>query len=123
MLERYFIKPDTIDRIRGSWIGGPIERYVEWLAEQGYAPRNVYRRVPLLMRFGEFARNRGAKEWDDLPSHVAHFVDAWIQEHGKNCKNERDRKRVGSFARNPVQQMLSLVVPGYRAIGRSRYTQ
>ena len=28
MLERYFVKPVTVDRIRASWIGGPIERYV-----------------------------------------------------------------------------------------------
>lgn len=29
MLENYFVKPDTIDAIRASWIGGPIEQYVE----------------------------------------------------------------------------------------------
>ena len=29
MLERYFIRPDTIDRIHASWIAEPIERYVE----------------------------------------------------------------------------------------------
>ena len=37
MLERYFLKPETIDRLRASWIGGPIEQYVQWLNEQGYA--------------------------------------------------------------------------------------
>jgi len=31
MLERYFLKPDTVDRLRASWIGEPIERYVQWL--------------------------------------------------------------------------------------------
>ena len=33
MLETYFVKPQTVDGIRGSWIGGEIERYVGWLAE------------------------------------------------------------------------------------------
>ena len=33
MLERYFVKPTTADRIRASWIGSEIEQYVEWLAE------------------------------------------------------------------------------------------
>src|SRR3981081_3467082 len=28
MLNRYFIRPATADRIRASWIGGAIERYV-----------------------------------------------------------------------------------------------
>jgi hypothetical protein len=31
MLERYFIRPETVDRIRSSWIGGAIEQYVTWL--------------------------------------------------------------------------------------------
>ena len=43
MLERYFVKPSTVDRIRGSWLAPEIERYVEWMALQGYAIRNVYR--------------------------------------------------------------------------------
>ncbi len=39
MLEHYFSKPDTIDRIPSSWIGKPIEQYVVWLSENGYATR------------------------------------------------------------------------------------
>ena len=42
MLERYFIRPATVDRIRASWIGDAIERYVTWLSGNGYAPRNVF---------------------------------------------------------------------------------
>ena len=49
MLERYYLKPETIDRIRATWLGEPIERYVAWLTEQGYAARSVCRRVPMLM--------------------------------------------------------------------------
>lgn len=71
MLERYFLKPQTLDRIRGSWLGESLERYVTWLADQGYAARNIYRRVPLLMQFGEFAREHGATSLEDLPAHVA----------------------------------------------------
>ena len=37
MLETYFVKPQTVDRIRACWIGAEIERYVGWLAEQGYS--------------------------------------------------------------------------------------
>ena len=39
MLERYFVKPDTLDRLRASWIGEPIAQYVTWLHEHGYAAR------------------------------------------------------------------------------------
>src|ERR1700730_12578668 len=61
MLERYFVKPVTVDRIRASWIGERIERYVGWLSEHGYASRNVFRRVPILVQFGAFAAARGAR--------------------------------------------------------------
>ena len=60
MLEHYFLKPDTVDRIRQSWIGEPIERYVTWLHEHHYSARNVYRRVPLLCAtLVSLPRNKG----------------------------------------------------------------
>jgi integrase/recombinase XerD len=31
MLEHYFVKPSTIDKIRASWLGFQIESYVEWI--------------------------------------------------------------------------------------------
>jgi hypothetical protein len=48
MLEHYFVKPSTIDKIRGSWLGSQIERYVKWMEVHGYARPTVLCRVPLL---------------------------------------------------------------------------
>ena len=31
MFENYYVRPVTIDRIRGSWIAPAIEQYVGWL--------------------------------------------------------------------------------------------
>ena len=70
MLERYFVKPATIDRIRGSWLAPEIERYVEWMASQGYALRNFYRRVPILCRFAEFAKLHRATDAKSAAAHV-----------------------------------------------------
>ena len=78
MLNRYFIRPTTVDRIRASWIGEAIERYVVWLAEQNYAARNVSFRVPVLVRFGEFARRSGANNLDELPAHIEPFIEDWL---------------------------------------------
>ncbi len=61
MLNQYFIRPTTVDRIRASWIGDAIERYVAWLGEQKYAARNVFTRVPILLRFGDLHREPGQK--------------------------------------------------------------
>ena len=42
MREHYFVQPETIDRVRSSWIGEAIERYVAWLSDESYA---AYRKV------------------------------------------------------------------------------
>ena len=111
MLERYFIQPKTVDRYRSSWIGEPIEKYVEWLASEGYAARNVFSRVPILWHFGEFARARGASTWQELPDHLDAFVEHWVRERGSNHKSESARRRAGLEARNPAEQMLRLLLP------------
>jgi len=121
MLERYFLRPQTVDRYRASWIGGAIEKYVEWLAAEGYAARNVFARVPILWRFGEFARARGAGGWEDLPGHVDAFIDHWVRERGANRKTEAARQKAGFEARNPIEQMLRLVVPDFAGRGKARW--
>lgn len=118
MLEHYFLKPETVDRIRTSWISDPIERYVQWLSENGYATRNVFRRVPILRKFGEFSQQQGAKDFADLPAFVEPFVSRWVRDHGSHY---RDIPRwVQHEARTPVEQMLTLILPGFKGKGRSR---
>jgi hypothetical protein len=120
MLERYFVRPDTIDRVRSSWIGGPIKRYVEWLTEHGYTSQTILRRVPLLMQFGAFARQHGAMKWEELVGYIEEFALHWVKKHGRGCKTDQARKKVEEEARNPVEQMLSLVIPDFKDKGRSR---
>ena len=52
MLEEYFMKPATVDRFRGSWIGAEIETYGAWLVDQGYGTKSIWRRVPIAFAFG-----------------------------------------------------------------------
>ena len=118
MIDQYYIKPQTRDRIRASWLGEPIQCYVTWLHDQGYAARNVFRRVPILMHFAEFAQASGAKTCAELPHHVPAFVQQWVRERGNHARDERARRSVGSTARNPIEQMLRLVLPGFAGSGR-----
>jgi len=53
MLENYYFRPATVDRIRTSWIAPAIEQYVNWLTERHYTSRSVLHRVPVLFSFGE----------------------------------------------------------------------
>ena len=119
MLEDYFVKPNTVDRIRASWIGPQIEQYVTWLADRGYGARCVWRRVPLLVAFGEFARLQGARSLADLPGHVDAFV-------AKRAGESRDARRgigqtLAKDIRGPVEQLLELVVAGFEGTGRPHH--
>ncbi|MCL4517069.1 MAG: site-specific integrase [Firmicutes bacterium] len=111
MLELYYVCPDSWDRVRASWIGGPIEKYVEWLTENRYTATTVLKRVPILMEFGEFTRRQGATTIEELSGHIEGFAQYWLQKHGQGCKTEKARHAVLGEARRPVMQMLVLVMP------------
>jgi integrase/recombinase XerD len=110
MLEEYFVKPRTVDRIRGSWIGPQIEQYVTWLAGQGYGTRCVLRRVPLVTAFGEFAAANGARQLADLPEHVSAFVSMRVSQSRDARRAQGDT--LAKDIRGPVEQMLTIVLPG-----------
>jgi integrase/recombinase XerD len=111
MLETYFVKPQTVDRIRACWIGAEIECYAGWLSEQGYRTRTVLRHVQALVAFGEFARRRGASVPADLPAHVDGFVAMRVAafRRGGDAATE---------VRGPVEQMLAVILPGFERTGR-----
>ena len=111
MLERYFIRPTTVDRIRNAWLGEPIEQYVTWLHENSYAARCVFSRVPLLSQFGIYAQNHGATSWEQLPNYIDGFVAGWVQNHSRWCRNAADRRCVENAARNPIVQFLRVILP------------
>jgi integrase/recombinase XerD len=118
-LEQYFVKPSTIDRFRGSWIAAEIETYVDWMAGRGYSAKSIWRRVPIGFAFGEFAWERGAHAIGDLPTHVEAFVAARVAVHHATGSTRPMAKEV----RGPVEQMLSVVVPGYEPTGRPHHHQ
>jgi site-specific recombinase XerD len=121
MLERYFVKPSTVDRIRGSWIAPAIEDYVAWIAEHGYAARVVHSRVPMLVTFGEFARDRGAKTLADLPVHIDAFIAHRVAERASLRADGRPGPTLAKDLRGPIEQMLGVALPGFVATGRRQH--
>jgi integrase/recombinase XerD len=113
MLETYFVKSQTVDRIRACWIGAEIERYAGWLAERGYSPRTVRRHVQALVAFGAFARRCGASALADLPAHVDDFVAMRVAAY-------RRGRDAATEVRGPVEQMLTVVLPGFERTGRTQ---
>jgi integrase/recombinase XerD len=119
MLETYFAKPETVERIRASWIGSEVERYVGWMADEGYDVRSIWRRVPRAVAFGEFARQRGAREVADLPAYVDAYVAERVSRHRGHRKNGSTAQQVAKEVRGPIEQMLRIVVPGFKGAGRA----
>jgi hypothetical protein len=120
MLEQYFVKPATVDRIRGSWIGAEIEKYVGWLIDQGYGSKSIWRRVPIAFAFGEFARARGAITIADVPAHVDAFVAERVAVHDARTRSARP---MAKEVRGPVEQFLAAVVAGFERTGRRQHPQ
>ena len=119
MLEQYFLKPDTVDQVRDSWLGEPIERYVIWLSSQNYAPAYVRSRVPILKRFARFVWSQGGRTFEELPEYIEPFVSHWVapRETGRNAERIRD---MSNALRGPVEQFVSLLVPSFVGRGRPR---
>jgi integrase/recombinase XerD len=120
MIERYYVRPDTVDRIKSSWIAAAVEQYVSWLAELHYSFRSISRRIPIVVRFGDFAQERGATKSDQLPNHIETFVEHWVSERAKGRKTQKQRDKIAQCVRNPVRQMLRIAIPGYEGLGRTK---
>jgi integrase/recombinase XerD len=118
MLERYYIRPDTIDRIRSSWIVEAVEKYVGWLTDRKYNWRTVSRRIPILVRFGQFAHDRGATKLEHLCDHLEPFVAQRVGKRVRGGTSAEQRRKIGQEVRTPLRQMLRLAVPGF--LGRAR---
>jgi integrase/recombinase XerD len=76
----------TIDRIRGSWLAPQIESYLEWLEAHGYSRLVVYRSLPLLFRFAEFAEKKGCTDIASCRAYIKEFVSRWLEQHGAEAK-------------------------------------
>jgi hypothetical protein len=75
MLEQYFLRPTTVDRIRSNWLAPQIEQYLEWMRAQKYAEHNITRRIPLLCHFADFAKTNGATDLVSASPLIEKFGD------------------------------------------------
>ena len=110
MLEQYFLRPTTVDRIRLNWLAPQVEQYVEWMHAQKYAGRNITRRIALLCHFADFARINGATDLASASSLVEKFGDHWIA--CNRCWNLETRPKLRRDICSIVRQMLRLIFEG-----------
>ncbi|MCZ2079741.1 MAG: site-specific integrase [Bryobacterales bacterium] len=117
MLERCFVRPETLERIQCCWLGPAIARYGTWLCKCGYRVKTFAARVSILRQFGVFAQTQGAQAYEELPKHVEPFLQFWIQRPDPRRASEW-LPQVTRHIRIAIEQMLRVVVPGF--VGRPR---
>ena len=86
MLERYFVRPSTVDRIRALWLGPAIDQYVDWLTGRHAASDTIKRSVRTLIDFDDFTQARGVTTWEELPQYLEPFMAQWMQQRGAWCR-------------------------------------
>ena len=119
MLESYYAKPESADRLRALWLGPAIDRYAEWLLSRQVAKMTALGHFQILAQFNRFAVRRRARTHEDLPSHIDAFVRHRLRAH-KGARTARDRGTVLTHSRTVVEQLLRMLVPGFVATVRKR---
>ena len=76
--------------------------------------------MPIGFAFGEFARERGAQDVAELPAYVEAFVADRVAAHHAQTGSARP---MAKEVRGPVEQMLSVVLPGFEPTGRRHHPQ
>jgi len=110
MLEQYFLRPTTVDRIRSNWLAPQIEQYVEWMHAQKYAEYSITHRIAILCHFADFARTHGVTDLASASSLVEMFGDHWIA--GSRCWNLETRPKLRRDICSIIRQMLLLTTKG-----------
>src|SRR6202030_1877221 len=106
MLEDYYVKPSTVDRVRASWLAPQIESYLEWLESHRYSHLVVYRRLPLLFHFAEFVQKKGCKDVASCKAYIKEFVSLWLEQHGAKAKTAVAVRKHTIDAECGVRQLL-----------------
>lgn len=119
MLEKYFVKPTTVDRIKQSWIIESIEKYLEWTEKEGHSSQTIHRHIPLLVSFGEYAKSKGACSLAGLSPHISDFA-AYRESQWKIARTDKTRQKTLNDTRAVISQMLSIVAPGFKRLDRKR---
>ena len=121
MLEQYFVKPATIDRLRGSWIAAEIETLpgLAGRARLQHQVRLAPRPDRVRLRRVRCVRE-GRSAVGELPAHVEAFVAERVARHDARTGSTRP---MAKEVRGPVEQMLSVVLPGFEPTGRPHHAQ
>ena len=113
MLEHYFSRTSTVDRLRSLWLGPAISRYAEWLSDRQISRASALFKVQTLVLFDRFVTDRHVHALDDLPAQIEPFIEEWKRTRGRNPHTASYARSLRTGPRTAIEELLRLVLPGF----------
>jgi integrase/recombinase XerD len=113
MLEHYYSRPATVDRIRSLWLGPAISRYAEWMAEQQVPRASALFRLQTMVLFDRFVTSRNVRSLEELPAQIEPFIEEWRRTRGRRPHSASYARWLRPGPRTALEQLLRLAIPGF----------
>jgi integrase/recombinase XerD len=113
MLEHYYSRPATVDRIRSLWLGPAISRYAEWMAEQQVARASALFRLQTMVLFDGFVMAKQVRTLEELPAQIEPFIEEWRRTRGHRPHTASYDRSLRAGPRTALEQLLRLAIPGF----------
>lgn len=113
MLEQYFSRTSTIDRIRSLWLGAPISRYAEWLSDRQQSRASSLFKIQTLVLFDGFVTDRHIGSIEELPAQIDPFIAQWKRTRGRKPHTASYARSLRAGPRSTIEELLHLVLPGF----------
>jgi site-specific recombinase XerD len=113
MLEHYFTRLATVDRLRSLWLGPSITRYAEWLSDRQISRASALFKLQTLVLFNRFVTARHVRTLEELPAQIAPFVEEWRRTRGRRPHTASYARSLRAGPRTAIEDLLRLVIPGF----------
>jgi site-specific recombinase XerD len=113
MLQHYFSRPSTIDRIRSLWLGAPISRYAEWLSARQQSRASALYKIQTVILFDRFVTDRHIVALEDLPPQIEPFIEEWKRTRGCKPHKASYGRQLRTGPRMAIEELLRLALPGF----------
>ena len=113
MLEHYFTRTSTVDRLRSLWLGPALSRYAEWLSDRQISRASALFKIQTLVLFDRFVTDRHVRTLEELPTQIEPFVKEWRRTRGRRPHTASYARSLRAGPRTAIEELLRLVLPDF----------
>jgi integrase/recombinase XerD len=113
MLEHYFVRPSTLDRLRSLWLGPAISRYAEWLSDRQISRASAFFKIQTVVLFDRFLTDRHVRSLEELPAQIEPFVKKWRRTRGRRPHTASYARSLRALPRTAIEELLRLALPDF----------